>query len=85
MVSYSYIIPAPSNAPPVLTGVSSPSGQFQLIVSGATGLNYTVQASTNLLTWTNVFTTNPLAAPFLWSDTNSVNYRQRFYRVWLGP
>ena len=85
MVSFSYAIPAPSNAQPVLTGVSSPSGQFQLIVTGATGLNYSLQASTDLAGWTNVFTTNPSVMPFLWSDTNSANYRQRFYRVWLGP
>jgi hypothetical protein len=85
MVSYSYAVRAPSIASPVLTGASSPNGEFQLSVTGATGLNYTVQASTDLAGWTNVFTTVPAAMPFLGSDTNSPNYRQRFYRVWLAP
>ena len=87
MVSYSYTIPAPtvSNPPPVLTEMSSTNGGFQFAINGVTGLNYTVQASTNLASWTNVFTTNLSVTPFLWSDRNSLNYHQRFYRVWLGP
>jgi hypothetical protein len=87
MVSYSYTIPAPtvSNPPTLLTEMSSTKGGFQFAINGVTGLNYTVQASTNLASWTNVYTTNLSVTPSLWSDRNSSNYQQRFYRVWLGP
>ena len=87
MVSYSYTIPAPtvSNPPPVLTEMSSTNGGFHFAINGVTGLNYTVQASTNLASWTNVFTTNLSVTPLLWSDTTITNYPERFYRVLLGP
>lgn len=49
------------------------------------GPDYSVLASTNLLTWTNLFTTNPAALPFNWTDTNAVNWPRRFYRVIIGP
>ena len=44
---------------PVLAG-----GLFSLAVNGQTGPDYAVQASTNLVEWQSVFTTNPPAMPF---------------------
>ena len=55
--------------------------QFQLLITGGTGLSYIVQASTNLVTWTKVFTTNATVTPFLWSDPATMNFSRRFYRV----
>lgn len=60
-------------------------GQARLQVSGAAGLNYTVQASTNLTTWDTLFTTNTSTMPFSWADPGAASYPARFYRVLLGP
>ena len=70
---------------PVAASVAMTNGQFQLLINGAVGPDYTLQASTNLVTWTNLFTTNPAALPFNWSDAAATNSNQRFYRVQLGP
>jgi hypothetical protein len=40
------------------------NGHFQLLVNGAPGLNYEIQTSTNLITWTTVLTNNSPALPF---------------------
>jgi hypothetical protein len=61
------------------------NGIFAMNINGAVGPDYSVLASTNLLTWTNLFTTNPTALPFTWTDTNAVNWPRRFYRVSIGP
>ncbi len=54
-------------------------------IAGPGGWNYTVQASTNLMAWENVFTTNPVALPLSWTDDSTTNFSRRFYRVLLGP
>jgi beta-glucanase (GH16 family) len=69
---------APELASPVLSG-----GQFQFQVSGVPGVPYTVQASTNLTTWTDLLTTNPAVMPFTWSDSAS-NFPAQYYRVRMG-
>jgi hypothetical protein len=79
---------AVSNAPPSppqLSAALISGGAFQFQVVGQADYNYTVQASTNLVTWTNLFTTNPSAMPFIWSDSAQTNFPRRFYRVVLGP
>ena len=60
-------------------------GQFTLGISGDAGPDYTVQASTNLASWTNLFTTNSPVTPFFWLDPDAGSYTSRFYRVLLGP
>ncbi|HEY1662119.1 MAG TPA: DNA/RNA non-specific endonuclease [Verrucomicrobiae bacterium] len=70
----------------IVTNVPSSSSatftnqQFQFVVSGTTGVNYIIQASTNLLTpdWISIFTN---AAPFTFTDTNTADFGQRYYRV----
>jgi hypothetical protein len=71
--------------PPQISGAQMNATQFVFQVSGNAGFNYTVQASTNLANWSDVFTTNPAEMPFLWTDANSSNYPIRFYRVLRGP
>ena len=44
-----------------------------------------VQASTNLVYWTTVCTTNLSNTFSLWTDTDSPNYSRRFYRLSSGP
>ena len=49
---------------------------------GVRGTTYLVD---NLLSWSNVFTTNVSVMPFLWSDPDSTNFSRRFYRVLSEP
>ena len=72
-------------SPPQLGSPLLASYRFQFQIPGSTGVNYTVQASTNMTTWTNLFSTNPAALPFTWSDFGNTNSPRRFYRVLLGP
>jgi hypothetical protein len=58
---------------------------MQWTLHGPAGPDYTVQASTNLGTWTNLFTTNSPALPLNWMETNASGLFRRFYRVILGP
>ena len=78
-----YVAVNPLSAPGVGT-ISFTGGQFSLRVSGQSGPDYAIEASTNLAQWSNVFTTNSPALPFNWTDTTT-NGPQRFYRVKLGP
>ncbi|MGH7981263.1 MAG: hypothetical protein ACREE6_17945, partial [Limisphaerales bacterium] len=61
------------------------NGIFSLTVNGDAKQNYTIQASTNLTDWTDLFTTNPAALPFIWNDTAGGNFSRRFYRIQPGP
>jgi hypothetical protein len=72
-----------TNATPFLSGALNPTnGQFQLSISGVTGLNYSVQASTNLVDWVPLWTN---ASPFGFAETNMPAYPQRFYRSVFIP
>ena len=60
---------------------------FQFKLSSATNLNFAIQASTNLVTWTNIASgytdTNGL---LLFQDSNTANFTKRFYRAtWTSP
>lgn len=68
---------------PQVTSASMNGGMFQFQVNGAAGFSYTVQGSTNLVSWTNLFTTNAAVMPFSWADAASTNCPARFYRVTL--
>ena len=68
--------------------VSSPAwvgGQFSLTVNGQSGPDYAVQASTDLVNWQTVFTTNSPAMPFQWADPDTGTFPMRFYRIVVGP
>jgi hypothetical protein len=68
---------------PTITSASvNTAGRFGFTVSGITGYQYVVEASTNLVNWT-VLETN--AAPFSFVDINVANYSQRFYRAVYIP
>jgi hypothetical protein len=72
------------NAPPSLFGFKVSNGQFQFQVSGPTNFTYTVQASSNLVTWTNLLVTNPPVLPFVWQDSTT-NLPRRFCRAIAAP
>ena len=75
-----------SPIPPTLGQTLKSGAQFQFRVTGSTGLNYTIQASTNLKStnWTSILVTNPTVNTFLFSDPNATN-PSRYYRILLGP
>ena len=70
---------------PQVSSVVFSGGMFGFSVSGSAGQSYLVQASSNLVNWTTIFTTNPTTLPFVWSDTATTNFPNRFYRIQLGP
>jgi pectate lyase len=78
--SFNVIVSAP--AQPQMPSLSFSNGQFSLTITGDTGPDYIVQASTNLTDWAGIFT-NPM--PFTWTDSGASNFSQRFYRIQLGP
>jgi pectate lyase len=71
--------------PPILQHADFKDGPFSLRIDGDAGPDYIVQASPNLIDWTDLVTTNSPALPFLWSDPDAGSFNQRFYRVFLGP
>jgi hypothetical protein len=84
---YSRVLPINFEAlPPADLNALQLNGAVLLFqIAGATGYTYTVQASTNLTDWTNLFVSNSPVLPFNWNDTNTSNFLKRFYRVLLGP
>jgi hypothetical protein len=61
--------------------VAASNGVFRFQADGVAGINYIVQASTNLMTWMDLLVTNPTIMPFSWSDITGSNFNRRFYRV----
>jgi len=76
----------PPPTPPNLGQPTKTAGQFQFLVLGSAGQNYTIQTSTNLKStnWSLLLVTNSSANSFLISDPGATN-PTRYYRVLLGP
>jgi hypothetical protein len=68
-----------------LASVTFTNGHFTLQVSGASGPDYIIAASTNLTQWVNLFTNPSATTPFQFTDTNANSFRDRFYRIQLSP
>jgi hypothetical protein len=71
-------------ARPRLGAAASSEGAFQFLVDGDSGPNYAIQGTSNLsqpVNWTTLFTTNPPALPFAWTDTSTAGFGVKFYRV----
>jgi hypothetical protein len=55
---------------------------YRLLGAGSGSTIFTIQASTDLLQWTNVGTaTGDISGNFNFTDTNAVNFIRRFYRT----
>jgi hypothetical protein len=67
--------------PPRLTILPLGSNYWILTVSAQPGFSYTIQGTTNLVQWTDLFTTNPITTPFQWRDPDPAVYNSRLYRV----
>ncbi|MHB8524377.1 MAG: immunoglobulin domain-containing protein, partial [Limisphaerales bacterium] len=63
----------------------SGSGFFQIKLFGTTGSSYVLQASTDLLNWASVLTGTVAQTSLTFTDTNSVSFEHRFYRVVSSP
>jgi hypothetical protein len=61
------------------------NGAAAFSVTGDAGPDYTLQASSNLVDWVSVVTTNSPAFPLVISDPDATNHPTRFYRVLCGP
>jgi hypothetical protein len=70
---------------PVLDGGAVTNGNFGFRINGDSGPDYTILASTNLISWAPLFTNNSPVLPYYWVDTNSAAYPVRFYQTVLGP
>lgn len=82
--NFSVVVLQPS--PPAFSAPAITTGMFQSAISGSAGPDYSIYASTNLSSgWQLLLVTNPVALPFLFTDPAATNFRQRFYRVQLGP
>jgi hypothetical protein len=81
--SKSFLVVVNPLAPVILTPISYTNSQFKFRVSGTTGPDYIITASTNLSAWNDIFTNLSPATPFQF--TNSITLTNRFYRVRLSP
>ena len=70
---------------PTLAGAFATNGQFNLVISGTSGPDYSLYQSTNLSVWSLLFRTNSPALPFAFADSEAASFGQRFYRVQLEP
>ncbi|MBI3880238.1 MAG: hypothetical protein HY301_09255 [Verrucomicrobia bacterium] len=70
---------------PATTALQLSNGQWRFTVNGQAGPDYTVMATTNFSSWSNLLVTNSPALPFNFTDTNAGSFLKRFYRVLLGP
>jgi Carbohydrate binding module (family 6)/Putative Ig domain len=80
----SFLVTVTNLPSPQITTLSDGSGALALQVSGASGPDYQVEASTNLVNWSAVFTTNSPALPFAWTNHN-LGLPMNFFRIKAGP
>ena len=69
---------------PVILNPYQTAGRLVLQVTGATGPDYQIQSSTNLIKWAAVLTTNSPVLPFTWTN-NNFSLPVNFYRIIAGP
>jgi hypothetical protein len=80
-----FIVTVTNPPAPVAQAGGFVGGTFQLMIDGIAGPDYTVQGSTNLTSWADLYATNSPALPFLWADPASSSRSSQFYRIKLGP
>jgi endonuclease G len=81
------VAPIPSTPPPSSPTISLlplTNNQVQFMLTGATGYNFAIEASTDSAgaNWTSLETN---ASPFRFTDTNSLTLPSRFYRARFVP
>jgi hypothetical protein len=58
-----------------------PDGRFQMLLTGATGLQYDLQTSSNLAAWTFWQSVTNTSRTISITDSNAPGFPQRFYRA----
>ncbi|HEV2318751.1 MAG TPA: putative Ig domain-containing protein, partial [Verrucomicrobiae bacterium] len=71
--------------PPSISSIVVAGQRITLTAEGTQGPDYTLQASTNLINWQSVLTTNSPALPATLLYTNSQPGLDCFFRLELGP
>jgi len=79
-----YFVPT-NSAPPISFGLRinlTPTKQTVLTLTGATNRTYSIEATTNLVVWTNIgaVAVGPSGSS-AFTDTNATQYARRFYRA----
>jgi uncharacterized repeat protein (TIGR01451 family) len=71
------------STPPAIVPHLAATGShgFQLSITNDGGASIIIQASTNLISWVPIFTN---ISPFTFTNLDSTNYQQRFYRALVG-
>jgi hypothetical protein len=70
---------------PTLTAAPMTNDERGFWINGSIGPDYTIESSTNFISWIPVFTNHSPPLPWFWADTNSASGSSLFYRVRLGP
>jgi hypothetical protein len=85
--SYRSVVPPITIIPPnpILSSPTVVGGQFQFTMNGTPGYLHTIQASTNLTTWNDLYQWTPLTMPVVFAETNLSTFTKRFYRVIISP
>jgi hypothetical protein len=73
------------NNPPLIVSQGSGTGSPRFLIYGDAGAVYSIEGSVNLLDWETLWTTNPPALPFSWSDPTTPVQPARFYRASVVP
>lgn len=80
----SYTITVGSLLPIGVSSAVTAPGQLTLTITAAVGPDYAVEVSTNLTSWSTLFTTNAPPSPFTW-DADTTASPLQFYRIKAGP
>ena len=71
--------------PPVMSSINVTGGQVSLVATGALGPDYTLWASSNLVNWQALTTSNSPVIPVTLVDPDFPAHPIRYYRIQLGP
>jgi hypothetical protein len=79
-----YKLVTPSALSLSIPGLSTPQAG-RVRVSGHAAMRFTLEASTNLVNWLPLFTTNSSTAIFEFADPESLQAPRRYYRALMLP
>jgi uncharacterized delta-60 repeat protein len=73
----------PTTVPNIRPGYQLLNGAFTITWDSQAGRSYIVEASTNMVNWTQIQTVNAVGATASYTDTSAASFRYRFYRTHL--
>jgi hypothetical protein len=72
---------APPQPPQLLAPVILENGNLAFTVQGNAGSSYIIEASGDLVTWTDIGTVSLSGSSAIFEDVNTGSFSRRFYRV----